>query len=212
MSIEVENYDPGDLSTLGRCGTAEMVNMEGERKVYKNGLGDITDEFFSFDMRYTKTAGCHQIIAANGPTSKPGGYVINFPLSRPEITDRGDDPTNGGRLTMEVQRISYDLMLKQFCGPCFNPGDLSIGTLSRSENSVNPLQASDAENYFRQLARFTNGQPEVSKDMSARPGIPELKRHLREWFDMFDILGTGVTDVPADPCSSGNRANCQLTP
>lgn len=199
MTVSIEVKEPDDLSAMGKCGINYALEALGESEVERDAAGNITYEAYSFTQKYTKVLGCHQ--------------VYDHTYSRGDITRAGGDPQitplpNGG--TRETVNIRIRGFVSDLCGPCYNPGNLSIGfaneRLTSSSNS-----GAEAKEKMLLMRRFGT---QLEDDAENPIGLGAGLRLMREWYKMFvaDDDSSGDLDVESGCTFDDRHTLCDFTP
>lgn len=205
MPIEVEELAPSALSGQGNCGISHTLSIFGQF-IYIFGGNLPEEKFYSFNLEYIRIEGCHESNFPGQEIGSPGvGYMTFLPYGDPTITDLG----NGRKKASYI--IHYDVNLDDYCGTCYNPGNIAIASLTQTANSVNASEVGEALDGFTKLVRILGGlEPGKDGRRGGRISVPEGRRRLGDVWKLFDLDGQLSTPVPGNPCNF--RSHCDLTP
>ena len=184
---------------MGKCGINYALEAWGNSEIEKDAAGNITYEAYSFTQKYTKSSGCHQ--------------EYDWTYSKGDITKHGGDPVitplpNGG--TRESVWIRISGFVSDLCGPCYNPGNISIGYATERLTS-NSGSGAEAKEKMLLMRRFGT---QLEDDAENPIGLGAGRRLMREWYKLF-VAGddpSGGLDVE-DGCTFDDRHTlCDFTP
>jgi len=197
MPYSFEEFDPPDLSALGKCGIVHTLNVEAQRQVIFDGRNNVLDDFFSFESFYHTRQGCMWPQLWHRPQLR-----VQDTRNNPTTEIIGIDWANPGTFRRRVTyTIQVDASFADFCGPCTNPEKISVSQLTYTANSLQDPTL--AASLWVASRRFADGLPTDPKDV----GVPELKRVIRDWVSVYNLKNK-LPGVPKDPCAPENRTNC----
>lgn len=190
-----DDFDPEAANFSGMCGIRYLLEMRGEVEIWRDSAGNITDSFYSFYQRFTKISGCmHNSV----------GYPIKSldnDVYGPIITENLDDGST-------VENISYRIRIffDDFCGVCYNPGNVSIGGFTNISNT-NDGSGDEAQQLIDLMKQWSDRLPPGE---TWPLGDTFGRRLLFQWTRLFNVNEDWAQ--VEDPCGSSIQSQCASTP